>query len=88
MTIFFVRSLLKLGGGGFRADWKASRLNEVAMRTLVASLVCLVASFANILTLVLINGRERGVVCLTCCSMDVTINVLTIHWVNMSAVIH
>lgn len=27
------------------------------------------------------NGRERGVLCLTCCTVDVTINVITIHWV-------
>lgn len=85
MTIFFVCPLIKLGAG-FRTDWNASRLNEVALRTLVASVVCLVASFANVFALVLLNGRERGLVCLTCCTVDVTINVITVHWVNISAV--
>ncbi|KAL7310986.1 hypothetical protein PS15m_008810 [Mucor circinelloides] len=81
MTIFFVRPLMKLGAG-VKVGWRASRLNEVALRTMVASVVCLVASFANVLALVLFNGRERGLVCLTCCTVDVTINVVTIHWVT------
>lgn len=68
-------------GAGVKVGWRASRLNEVALRTMVASVVCLVASFANVLALVLFNGRERGLVCLTCCTVDVTINVVTIHWV-------
>jgi hypothetical protein len=87
MTIFFVRPLLKLGAG-VKAGWRASRLNEVALRTMVASVVCLVASFANVLALVLFNGRQRGLVCLTCCTVDVTINVVTIHWVNHNIYIY
>ncbi|KAI8079156.1 hypothetical protein BDF21DRAFT_419557 [Thamnidium elegans] len=82
MTIFFIRPLLKLGSGAKKIDWKASRLNEVALRTLVASVVCLIASFANVFSLVMFDGRERGLVCLTCCTVDVTINVTTIHWVT------
>lgn len=81
MTIFFVRPLLKLGARG-KVKWKDSRLNEVALRTLVASVVCLIASFTNVFTLVMFHGRERGLVCLTCCTVDVTINVVTIHWVS------
>ncbi|CEP15213.1 hypothetical protein [Parasitella parasitica] len=84
MTIFFVRPLLKLGAG-VKSGWRASRLNEVALRTMVASVVCLIASFANVLALVLFNGRQRGLVCLTCCTVDVTINVVTIHWVTSQA---
>lgn len=83
MTIFFIKPLMKLGAG-VKVGWRASRLNEVALRTLVASVVCLVASFANVLALVLFNGRQRGLVCLTCCTVDVTINVVTIHWVLYS----
>ncbi|GAA5796051.1 hypothetical protein HPULCUR_001419 [Helicostylum pulchrum] len=82
MTIFFIRPLLKLSSGAKKIDWKASRLNEVALRTLVASVVCLLASFANVFSLVMFDGRERGLVCLTCCTVDVTINVTTIHWVT------
>lgn len=83
MTVFFVRPLLRLSTGSKKINWKASRLNEVALRTLVASIVCLIASFANIFALVMFDGRERGLVCLTCCTVDVTINVTTIHWVTI-----
>lgn len=84
MTIFFVRPLLKLGKSGAAvADRKQSRLHEVALRTLVASVVCLIVSFANIFSLQMLHGRERGLVCLTCCTVDVTINVITIHWVKV-----
>ncbi|KAI8979705.1 hypothetical protein BDF20DRAFT_802349, partial [Mycotypha africana] len=84
MTVFFIRPLMKLGAGT-KSGWRATRLNEVALRTMVASIVCLLASFANVLSLVLLNGRERGLVCLTCCTVDVTINVITIHWVTSQA---
>lgn len=86
MTVFFIRPLLKLDGG-IKTGWRNSRLNEVALRTLVASVVCLIASFANVIALVLLKGRERGLVCLTCCTVDVTINVITIHWVYIDTYI-
>ncbi|KAG2219434.1 hypothetical protein INT45_002319 [Circinella minor] len=81
MTILFVRPLLK-AGKSISTDWKSTRLHDVARRTLVASVVCLFVSFANIFVLTLMNGRERGAVCLACCYVDVTINVVTIHWVT------
>ncbi|KAJ8658391.1 hypothetical protein O0I10_005743 [Lichtheimia ornata] len=80
-TILFVLPLIRIGRS-VQTDWKSSRLHEVALRTLAASTVCLFVSFANILALVILNGRERGVLCLTCCTVDVTINVITIHWVT------
>ncbi|EIE91554.1 hypothetical protein RO3G_16265 [Rhizopus delemar RA 99-880] len=67
MTLLFIRPLLKLSGG-LKFSWTSSRLNEVAIRTLASSIVCLVVSFANIFVLVLLN--------------DVTINVITVHWVT------
>lgn len=76
-TILFVLPLIRIGRS-VQTDWKSSRLHEVALRTLAASTVCLFVSFANILALVIMNGRERGVLCLTCCTVDVTINVITI----------
>ncbi|KAI9312604.1 hypothetical protein BX666DRAFT_2030926 [Dichotomocladium elegans] len=84
-TILFVKPLLQIGRN-VQSDWKQSRLHDVALRTLAASTVCLLVSFANILALVILNGRERGVLCLTCCTVDVTINVATIHWVTSSPV--
>ncbi|KAI8047248.1 uncharacterized protein B0P05DRAFT_450957, partial [Gilbertella persicaria] len=80
MTILFVMPLMQLGKS-VRTDWKTSRLQNVARRTLIASIVSLLVSFANVLALAVLNGRERGVLCLTCCTVDVTINVITIHWV-------
>ncbi|KAI8890995.1 hypothetical protein K501DRAFT_235918 [Backusella circina FSU 941] len=84
MTFFFIKPLIK-SGDGFSLKISASRLHSVARRTLIASLVCLVASFVNILSLQLFHGRERGLVCLTCCTVDVTVNVITIHWVTSHA---
>jgi hypothetical protein len=81
MTFLFVKPLMRFGEG-VRADWKSSRLYVVAKRTLIASIVSLFVSFANILALTIFEGRERGVICLTCCTIDVLVNVVTIHWVT------
>lgn len=83
MTILFIKPLMKMSGNNVVFETKAnSRLHDVALRTLIASIVCLIVSFANIFALILLEGRERGVLCLTCCTLDVTINVITIHWVT------
>jgi hypothetical protein len=83
MTILFVKPLMyTTTTREIRVDWKSSRLHDVTRRTLVASIVALLVSFANVLTLTILDGRERGVLCLTCCTVDVTINVVTIHWVT------
>jgi hypothetical protein len=81
MTVLFIIPLMNTGKS-VTLDWKASRLHEVARRTLFASVVSLLVSFANILALIILQGRERGLLCLTCCTVDVTINVVTIHWVR------
>jgi uncharacterized membrane protein YgcG len=60
------------------------RLRDVARRTLVGALVALLLSSANIFTLVYFEGNERGLVCLSCCTADVTLNAITIHWVTSS----
>ncbi|KAI9276520.1 hypothetical protein BY458DRAFT_472368 [Sporodiniella umbellata] len=83
MTVLFILPLFKMGGNSMSFGSKRnSRLNEVALRTLVASVVCLVVSFANIFALHMVGGRERGLLCMTCCTLDVTINVITVHWVT------
>lgn len=61
-------------GRNTRTDWKVSRLYKLAKRTLVASVVCLSVSFANVLFVVLANGHQRGLVCLTMCTVDVTVS--------------
>ncbi|KAF9135631.1 hypothetical protein BGW39_001511 [Mortierella sp. 14UC] len=63
------------------------RLRDVARRTLVGALMALLLSSANIFTLVYFEGNERGLVCLSCCTADVTLNAITIHWVTSRGVL-
>ncbi|KAI9278016.1 hypothetical protein BY458DRAFT_503523 [Sporodiniella umbellata] len=65
-----------------KANWRKSRLYRLARRTLVASIVSLLISFINVLVVVITKGHERGLVCLTMCTVDVTVNVVTVHWVT------
>ncbi|GAA5814702.1 hypothetical protein MFLAVUS_008201 [Mucor flavus] len=79
LTWLFMRPLTSIGIDP-RTDWKTSRLYKLAKRTLVASVVCLSISFCNVLYVVISNGHQRGLVCLTMCTVDV--NVVTVHWVT------
>ncbi|CAO3675404.1 unnamed protein product [Umbelopsis vinacea] len=81
LTTLFLKPILTVGRG-LRANRKGSGLYRLAKRTLVSAVVCLFVSLANLLTLVVVGGSERGVTCLMFCTADVTINVLTIHWVT------
>ncbi|ORX62273.1 hypothetical protein DM01DRAFT_1315706 [Hesseltinella vesiculosa] len=83
LTWLFMRPLMNVGRNS-RTDWKRSKLYRLARRTLVASIVCLAISFLNVLMVVLSAGHMRGLVCLTACTLDVTINVITVHWVTTS----
>ncbi|KAG0205332.1 hypothetical protein BGX28_003040 [Mortierella sp. GBA30] len=62
-----------------------SKLRSVARRTLQGSLLALVLSCVNISTLVYFEGHERGLICLATCTVDVTLNAITIHWVTSRA---
>jgi hypothetical protein len=55
------------------------RLRRVAVRNLKGAIVSLVSSFGNILSLVLTDGRMRGLYCLAGCTLDVLVNCLVIH---------
>ncbi|KAI8327496.1 hypothetical protein BC941DRAFT_27151 [Chlamydoabsidia padenii] len=79
-----MRPLMSVGRNS-RMDWKRSRLYRLARRTLVASVVCLLVSFVNVFIVVITQGHERGLVCLTMCTVDVTVNVMTVHWVTNNA---
>ncbi|KAI9321374.1 hypothetical protein BX666DRAFT_1850776 [Dichotomocladium elegans] len=82
LTFLFVRPLINASRNPVNSsDWKGSRLYRLTRRTVVSSAVCLTVSLVNILILAVSSGRERGLVCLTMCTVDVTINVITIHWV-------
>ncbi|RUS33292.1 hypothetical protein BC938DRAFT_472210 [Jimgerdemannia flammicorona] len=81
ITILFIRPLLAVGRNA-PGDWSRSILHHVAWRNAIAAIVCLVVSAVNILILVLFHGHERGLVCLTSCTVDVTLNVVAVHWVR------
>lgn len=68
-----MRPLMNVGRNS-RTDWKRSKLYRLARRTLVASLVCLAISFFNVLVVVTSQGHLRGLVCLTACTVDVTVS--------------
>ncbi|KAG0001905.1 hypothetical protein BGZ79_003968 [Entomortierella chlamydospora] len=59
-----------------------SKFREVARKTLIGSILSLIFSTANVASIVYFKGGERGVLCLTFCTLDVTLNVITIHWVT------
>lgn len=59
-----------------RANWRKTRLYKLARRTLVSSIVSLLISFANVVVVVITQGHERGLVCLTMCTLDVTVCLL------------
>ncbi|KAI8583959.1 hypothetical protein K450DRAFT_220797 [Umbelopsis ramanniana AG] len=84
MTGLFIRPLMQHSvQRGFASETQLERceLRVLAKRTLVASVVCLLVSLANILILAILK-RERGLICLTCCTFDVTVNAVTIHFVT------
>ncbi|KAI9314171.1 hypothetical protein BX666DRAFT_1863071 [Dichotomocladium elegans] len=82
LTYLFVKPLLNSTFTQTQRNWRQTRLYKLTRRTVVASIVCLLVSLANILTLAIAQGRERGLMCLSMCTADVTINVITIHWVR------
>ncbi|CDH54542.1 hypothetical protein RO3G_13977 [Lichtheimia corymbifera JMRC:FSU:9682] len=82
LTFLFVKPLVRTSRRHDREDWRETRLYKLTRRTLVASAVCLIVSLVNILTLAITQGHERGLMCLSMCTVDVTINVITIHWVT------
>ncbi|KAF9580943.1 hypothetical protein BGW38_002214 [Lunasporangiospora selenospora] len=71
--------------GATRANFMGpskGRLRDVARRTLLGSVVALVLSTANVFTLVVFQGHERGLICLASCTIDVTLNAMSVHWVT------
>lgn len=84
MTWLFLRPLLQYSTvTEFVSETQIERneLRTVAKRTFVASCVCLIVSLANILILSILR-HERGLICLTCCTFDVTVNAITLHFVT------
>lgn len=82
-TLMFVRTLIwpNQSIANSSAGTQAS-LRYVAKRNLVAAVVALIVSTANVVILITLDGIERGLVCLTSCTLDVTMNAAAIFWVT------
>ncbi|KAI8360517.1 hypothetical protein B0O80DRAFT_372002, partial [Mortierella sp. GBAus27b] len=80
LTALFLKALLS--STSLLQGPTKSKLRNVARRTLLGSFLALVLSCANISTLVYFEGRERGLMCLATCTIDVTLNAIAIHWVT------
>ncbi|KAG0286502.1 hypothetical protein BGZ96_009396 [Linnemannia gamsii] len=80
LTILFIRPLMS--STSLLQGPSKGKLRDVARRTLMGSLIALVLSTGNVFTLVLFKGYERGLICLASCTVDVTLNAITVHWVT------
>ncbi|KAG9062465.1 hypothetical protein KI688_005380 [Linnemannia hyalina] len=80
LTLLFIRPLMS--STSLLQGPSKGKLRDVARRTLMGSLMALVLSTGNVFTLVLFKGYERGLICLASCTVDVTLNAITVHWVT------
>ncbi|KAF9938406.1 hypothetical protein BGZ65_012913 [Modicella reniformis] len=80
LTVLFIRPLMS--STSLLQGPSKGKLRIVARRTLMGSIISLFLSTANVITLVLFKGQERGLICLASCTMDVTLNAMSIHWVT------
>ncbi|KAF9576127.1 hypothetical protein EC968_010250 [Mortierella alpina] len=80
LTLLFIRPLMS--STSLLQGPSKGKLRDVARRTLMGSLVALILSTGNVFTLVLFKGQERGLICLASCTVDVTLNAMTVHWVT------
>ncbi|KAI9301675.1 hypothetical protein BJ944DRAFT_207268 [Cunninghamella echinulata] len=80
LTIIFVHSLLKITKHRINIH-RVSNLERLAYRSLIASVIALIASITNSLTLAILHS-ERGVICFFSCDLDIILNVIVIYWVT------
>lgn len=80
LTLLFIRPLMS--STSLLQGPSKGKLRDVARRTLMGSLIALILSTGNVFTLVLFKGYERGLICLASCTVDVTLNAITVHWVT------
>ncbi|KAF8940415.1 hypothetical protein BGZ58_006559 [Dissophora ornata] len=83
LTLLFIRPLMS--SKSLLQGPSKGKLRDVARRTLVGAVMALFLSSTNIFTLVYFQGNERGLICLSSCTADVTLNAITIHWVTSRA---
>ncbi|CAO3633418.1 unnamed protein product [Cunninghamella echinulata] len=80
LTLLFVHALFKITKHKITIN-RISNLERLAYRSLVASVISLIASFTNWLILTILHS-ERGAVCFFSCDLDIILNVVVIHWVT------
>ncbi|KAF9305035.1 hypothetical protein BGZ74_011612 [Mortierella antarctica] len=83
LTILFIRPLMSTTS--VLQGPSKGKLRQVARRTLIGSIIALVLSSGNVFTLVYYRGYEDSVLCLLSCTLDVTLNAVTVHWVTSRA---
>ncbi|KAG0070640.1 hypothetical protein BGZ89_000128 [Linnemannia elongata] len=80
LTFLFIRPLMS--STSLLQGPSKGKLRDVARRTLLGCVISLILSTGNISSLVIFKGYERGLICLSSCTADVTLNAITIHWVT------
>ena len=80
LTFLFIKPLMS--ANSVLQGPSKGRLRQVARRTLIGSIVALILSSLNVFTLVYYRGYEDSILCLLSCTLDVTLNAVTVHWVT------
>lgn len=80
LTFLFIRPLMSTTS--LLQGPSKGKLRDVARRTLMGCVMSLIISTGNVASLITAQGWERGLICLSCCTADVTLNAITIHWVT------
>ncbi|KAF9565957.1 hypothetical protein EC968_003987 [Mortierella alpina] len=83
LTTLFIRSLMSTNP--ILQGPSQGKLRQVVRRTLIGSVIALILSSSNIFTFVYYRGYEDSVLCLLSCTLDVTLNACTVHWVTSRA---
>jgi hypothetical protein len=58
------------------------QVRKVAVRNFIASTLCFISSVANLTALAALHGHEVAWLCVTSCTIDITINALIAFWVT------
>ncbi|KAG0129788.1 hypothetical protein HOY82DRAFT_579517 [Tuber indicum] len=82
LTFLFLKPLHGLWSFQNGAKSKQSRLHRVALRTFIGSCATLVSTLGNLISLIVLRGKEPGWICFAVCNSDILFSVLVLHWVT------
>jgi len=82
LTFLFLKPLAGLWSFQNGAKSKQSRLHHVAFRTFIGSCATLVSTLGNLISLLILRGKEPGWICFAVCNCDIMFSVLVLHWVT------